>query len=495
MDILCGSIKSVENQKNCSLINGKKLLLTTTDVNVVNTLGSIYTGEVPFSQAITLPYEAKQVMLSKTHFLLLCYNGDVYGCGSNLYGQLLKDTSVTTISELTKLDIGGISSIGGGDGYSIFVDSMGNVNVIGINDNYQLGLLDTDNRTTLTRNSYISNVKKIVCRDNSIYALTHDNDLYVQGYNPANGRLGLGSTVRETIVTSFTKALSGVLDIEVLADHAKATLLNKNIAIAGKSHLTFKNANADYSVFNKIKLDDSISNKVTAMSIDFESDVYVLTRTISNLSEIEVENKSLTAMTLRLSGEEDPIIKVVMKINNEVINRLDSIVSSQIRFEIPQNKIREGKNVIEFIAYTESGEEINSEVEIIKQAVSNAYVPGTKILIKNEVYQVNSATLNADGNYILSLNKALTTDLVKGDAVYKLLNDINVYVKTNNQGVYKQADFVGIELLSNGTYKETYSFREKDIQAASMKLEVVDGNLNTSLKKPTMLFKTNEDVK
>ena len=95
----------------------------------------------------------------------------------------------------------------------------------------------------------------------------------------------------------------------------------------------------------------------------------------------------------------------------------------------------------------------------------------------------------------MSLNKALTTDLVKGDAVYKLLNDINVYVKTNNQGVYKQADFVGIELLSNGTYKETYSFREKDIQAASMKLEVVDGNLNTSLKKPTMLFKTNEDVK
>lgn len=493
--ILFSSLKSVDRQKYCTLINNDRLLLNTVDENIINNLGSIYTGERPFEQTIILPYEVKQVMLSQTHFLMLLYNGDVYGRGSNLYGQLLQDPSIVTISELTKLNISGVTSISGGDGYSVFVDSIGNVNVVGLNDNYQLGLLDTDNRTTLIRNTNISNAKKVVCRDNSMYVLTYNNSLYVQGYNPLNGKLGVGKELRDSIVTSFTKVLDNVKDIEVLDDCAKATLLDNRIAIAGKYNQTFESNNNDATVFNAITVPSEISNKVVTIDIDFENDVYVLTRTVTNLSDIDIINKTMSSATLQISGEDDPIIKIDMIINGEVVSRITSLSSSFVTLTIPSDKINIGKNNIKFIAYTELGEELYEEFEIMKQAASSAYSSGDKLLIKNNLYKVINTSTDANGDFVLTLDDVLKTDLVVGDSINKLLNEIAVSVQTNNQGIYKPAEFVSIELLSSGGYRETYNFKEKDMQSASMKIEVVNGNKNTVLKRPTMLFKTNEDVK
>lgn len=493
-EIMCSTLKSVDNQKYCSLINGDRLLLTTEDESVINSLGSIYTGEEPYTQTVILPHEAKEVMLSKTHFLILLYNGDVYGCGSNIYGQLLKDTSISTIPELTKLDISGISSISGGDGYSIFVDSLGNMKVVGLNDNYQLGLLDNDNRTTLTTNSGVSNIKKVVCRDNSMYVLTHDKKLYAQGFNPANGRLGLGTAVKDSTVTTFIKALDNVINIEVFDDHAKATLADNNIAIAGKRKETYKSNNIDSTVFNKIKLPAEVTNKVAAAALDFEDDVYVITKVISDFSEIEISNKSLTNITLNIKDEEDPVIRIDMSINGEVISRITNIISSNLMFEIPQNKIIAGKNTISFIAYTETNEKLYATVEIIKQAMPSAYKPGDKLLIKDQVYRVTNSIPDGNGNYTLSLDKVLETDLVKGDMIHKLINEIAVSVQTNGQGTYKPAELSSVELLRNGEgYRETYTYKESNMKSVSTKIEVKEGNSSTTLKKPTMSFKTNED--
>ena len=88
--------------------------------------------------------------------------------------------------------------------HSLILKNDGTLWGTGYNDNSELGLRDTYNRSTFTQViTNTDNIKSVYCGDSHTFILKNDGTLWGCGYN-GKGQLGLGAKTDRKIFTQIT---------------------------------------------------------------------------------------------------------------------------------------------------------------------------------------------------------------------------------------------------------------------------------------------------
>ena len=143
--------------------------------------------------------QIKQVSCMNQHVLAVTTSGDLYACGLNDSGQLgLSDTNNRT--SFVKIPVSGVSKCATGWKHSLILLINGDVYAAGLNDQGQLGLGSTTNQTSFVKVSSVSGVSDISC---GAYhsGLVKTLIPYTTGRN-VEGQLGLGDLIQRTSFTS-----------------------------------------------------------------------------------------------------------------------------------------------------------------------------------------------------------------------------------------------------------------------------------------------------
>ena len=138
----------------------------------------------------------------------LTTNGEVYGWGSNRYGELgqgsKSDDPVLYPTKMKK--ISNIIQISSGAEYIVMLDAEGKVWGTGYNGNGQLGIGNTTLQTLPQQMTSISGIKEISAKSNNTYMLTEGGYVEGVGYNYYS-QLGDGSSTDRTTAV-YTKNTS-----------------------------------------------------------------------------------------------------------------------------------------------------------------------------------------------------------------------------------------------------------------------------------------------
>ncbi|MDN9604451.1 hypothetical protein KLL55_19045, partial [Clostridioides difficile] len=125
-------------------------------------------------------------------------------------------------------------------------------------------------------------------------------------------------------------------------------------------------------------------------------------------------------------------------------------------------------------------------VYIYKKEAGATIVKDSTVLINGNTYNVSSIVDNSQ-DVVLTLNKGLLEDLNSNNPIYHLVNKLKVQLKINESDTFKDMVKVETRKTKNG-YKEIYELKDMNIQSAQPKVIVEEGNTNTTIKKPSMLF-------
>ena len=137
-------------------------------------------------------------------------DGTLWGCGENSYGQLgLEDTSNRKTFAMIGINTNDINSVYCGDYHTFILKNDGTLFGCGYNAYGQLGLGDTNNRTTFTIISNVNDVKSIYCGVDCTFMLKNDGTLWGCGSN-SGGILGLGDRSNRTVFTKITNDVKSV---------------------------------------------------------------------------------------------------------------------------------------------------------------------------------------------------------------------------------------------------------------------------------------------
>ena len=179
-----------------------------------------------FTQITTNFDNIKEICCGWCHTLILKNDGTLWGCGANGSGQLgLRDTTNRkTFTEITT-NTNNIKSVYCGSEHTLILKNDGTLWGTGLNNEGELGLGDTNSRTTFTQITTNANdVKEIYCGYNHTFILENDGTLWGCGYN-ANGELGLGDTTNRYTFTEVTTNADDVKEIYCGQNH---TVILKN---------------------------------------------------------------------------------------------------------------------------------------------------------------------------------------------------------------------------------------------------------------------------
>jgi alpha-tubulin suppressor-like RCC1 family protein len=183
--------------------------------------------------------EIKSIAAGYTYSIALSDEGKVYAAGTNNNGQLgLGDTvNRTAFTEITSLDDKNITNIAATFSRSFALSDTGKVYVTGLNNYGQLGLGDNTNRNTFMEVSSLNDKYITAVALNNDYSLTLSDSgkVYAAGRN-SNGNLGLGDTIDRntfTEVTSLdgkniTTIAAGLLHSLALSDDGKVYAAGRN---------------------------------------------------------------------------------------------------------------------------------------------------------------------------------------------------------------------------------------------------------------------------
>ncbi|HVT78846.1 MAG TPA: RHS repeat-associated core domain-containing protein [Acidimicrobiales bacterium] len=133
------------------------------------------------------------------HSAAIDNSGHLWMWGQNTYNQLTSQAGITnpqkTAVQLTDANLSNVAAVALGNVHTLALTANGAVYAWGNNANGQLGVGDTNPRSTPTQVSGLSSgVIAIATRNNSSYALKSDGTLVSWGRNDA-GQLGSGDTV------------------------------------------------------------------------------------------------------------------------------------------------------------------------------------------------------------------------------------------------------------------------------------------------------------
>ena len=177
-----------------------------------NQYGQLGLGDVgnksTFTQVTTnINNDVKQISCGEYHTFILKNDGSVWSCGYNTWGQLgLNDTTYrNTFTKVTTNINNDVKQIACGYNYTFILKNDGSVWSCGYNEYGQLGLNNTTNRTTFTQvTTNINNVvKQISCGNAHTFILKNDGSVWSCGYND-QGQLGLNDTTNRTTFTQVT---------------------------------------------------------------------------------------------------------------------------------------------------------------------------------------------------------------------------------------------------------------------------------------------------
>lgn len=438
----------------------------------------------------SLPFEnIKKMSLSSTHSILILENGDVYGCGSNQFGELaINKSELTTTSEFIKINLTNIIDVACGDNFTYFLKDDGTLFSVGKNSEYQLGIGHNDEVSELQEILTISNVKNIYAYSNYVLAITTEGQLYVQGYN-TNGILGLNESTKNTIIKLFTKVLENVKDIKSYDDKHIFAIKNDNtLHITGINKEAYKIEDVEIGsmlyTFSQIYIPRDVNDIVDALIKD--ETLYIISKVDSEKTCLEIKNKSYSSIEIDLQNPNNELTKVEMFINNVSTNIIEDLSTGTITFEInPENFIL-GENKIVFKAHSDIGNNLYINVYIYKKETGATIVKDSTVLINGNTYNVSSIVDNAQ-DVVLTLDKGLLEDLNSNNPIYHLINKLKVQLKVNESDTFKDMVKVETRKTEDG-YKEIYELKDMNIQSAQPKVIVEKGNTNTTIKKPSMLF-------
>jgi alpha-tubulin suppressor-like RCC1 family protein len=170
------------------------------------------TDRKSFTKVTTNISDVKQIVCGDSHTFMLKNDGSVWSCGDSAYGQLgLGDTTDKTTFTKVSINISNdVEQIVCGYQHTIILKKDGTVWACGFNQYGQLGLNDTNHRTTFKQvTTNISDIKQIAGGYAFTFILKNDDTVWASGYN-GYGQLGLGDTIDKTTFTQVP--LSQLID-------------------------------------------------------------------------------------------------------------------------------------------------------------------------------------------------------------------------------------------------------------------------------------------
>ena len=130
------------------------------------------------------------------HFVGVQTNGTAWSIGNNSYGQLGLNTTTSSYSSLTQIGSGtNWSRAIAADYGSMLIDNSNNAWVFGNNNQYQLGLSDTINRSSPVQITYATGIRNAAMDNNDIWLVDGNNNLWGGG---------VGNKVSANTTTNFT---------------------------------------------------------------------------------------------------------------------------------------------------------------------------------------------------------------------------------------------------------------------------------------------------
>lgn len=169
-------------------------------VNSKGQLGINHTSSLNSFTQVTanISNDVVQVAAGNEHILVVKNNGELWGSGSNYYGQLSLGgtTSVSIFNKITA-GVSDVKQIACGALHTMMVKNDGSLWACGYNGSGQLGTGNTTNQTVFVQISSMSNVAKVVCGYYHTLVLKEDGSVWVCGDN-SKGQLGNSTTTNST---------------------------------------------------------------------------------------------------------------------------------------------------------------------------------------------------------------------------------------------------------------------------------------------------------
>ena len=177
------------------------------------------TDRTTFTQVTTnVNNDVKEIACGRYHTFILKNDGSVWGCGYNEYGQLgLGDkTNRTTFTQGTTNINNDVEQIVCGFYHTFIIKNDGSVWACGYNNYGQLGINSTTTKTTFTQvTTNINNdVKEIACGYYHTFIIKNDGSVWACGMN-SYGQLGLNDTDNRTTFIQVTTNINN--DVKEIA--------------------------------------------------------------------------------------------------------------------------------------------------------------------------------------------------------------------------------------------------------------------------------------
>ena len=212
------------------------------------------TNKNTFTQITTNINDIKEIYCGGSHTFMLKNDSTLWGCGYNYNGQLgLGDSDDRyTFTQITT-NTNDIKSICCGSHHTLILKNDGSLWGTGRNNCSQLGLGDTTDRTIFTQvTTNINNIKEIYCGAHHAFILKNDGTLWGTGRNDF-GNLGLKDT---NYRTTFTQIATNTDDIKSFPNQCNATAIKVYDLNAGLVETLDTNnfRNIPVDKFEKIKI-------------------------------------------------------------------------------------------------------------------------------------------------------------------------------------------------------------------------------------------------
>ena len=170
--------------------------------------------------------EIKKIACGGCHVFVLKTDGSLYACGRNNYGQLgLGDTTNrNTFTQVTTNVDYDVKDVVCGTYYSAIIKNDGSLYTCGINDQYQLGLNHTFDKSTFTKVTInADNVEQVACGSDHTLILKKDGTLWACGQNHSGSLAGLGASK-----INFGQITSNVSNVKKIGASYDYSMMLKN---------------------------------------------------------------------------------------------------------------------------------------------------------------------------------------------------------------------------------------------------------------------------
>ncbi|HGT0189617.1 TPA: hypothetical protein ACMVMM_003675, partial [Clostridioides difficile] len=263
---------------------------------------------------------------------------------------------------------------------------------------------------------------------------------------------------------------------------------DKTLYVTGINKETYKIKDVEIGsmlyTFSQIYIPRDVNDIVDALIKD--ETLYIISKVDSEKTCLEIKNKSYSSIEIDLQNPNNELTKIEMFINNISSSIIEDLSTGTVTFEINPEDLVLGENKIVFKAHSDIGNNLYINVYIYKKEAGATIVKDSTVLINGNTYNVSSIVDNSQ-DVVLTLNKGLLEDLNSNNPIYHLVNKLKVQLKINESDTFKDMVKVETRKTKNG-YKEIYELKDMNIQSAQPKVIVEEGNTNTTIKKPSMLF-------